>query len=50
MINHSRGGEGSKTERGAKEVLTLQKGGGGRGTESFGLVLTRELEVLAILK
>ena len=29
MINHSRGGEGSKTERGANEVLTLQKGGGG---------------------
>ena len=28
----------------------LKVGGGGRGSTSFGVVLTQELEVLAILK
>ena len=37
-------------EGGAGEVLTPQIKRGGGGTKHFGVVLTQELEVLAILK
>ena len=33
-----------------KKKKSVSHAGGGGGTESFGVVLTRELEVLAILK
>ena len=59
VINYGEGG-GLKTGRGACKVLPLRKGrGGGRkkvlamlkgGTQSFGVVVMRYLEILAILK
>ena len=61
VINTWRWGGGGLQNggRGVSEVLALRKGGGekvlvllkgGGGTKSFKVVLTRELEVLAILK
>ena len=53
-------GKGGTNREGACKVLPLRKGGtekvlamlkgGGGGIKRFGVVLTRELEVLAILK
>ena len=40
----------TKREAGRKQVLTMLKLAGGGGTQSFRVVLTRELEVLAILE
>ena len=47
VTNYGEGGGGYKTVVGASEVLPLQKRGG--DTTSFEVVLTWELEVLAIV-
>ena len=58
VTNYGGGGGGLQNGRGACEVLPLRKRGGaeqvlamlkGGGTTSFEVVLTRELEVLAIV-
>ena len=58
LVTNYREGGGYEMGRGACEVLTIRKGGGGggksfshaeEGTHSFGVVFTQKLEVLAIL-
>ena len=56
MVTNYWEGGGVQNGRGVGKVLPLQKGGGGRkamlkggGTTYFEVILTQELEVLAIL-